>query len=58
MQTYSTLLGVGIWLLFVLGYITSKKPPKTTTRKEARRNKKIEMYAILDGLDDSVKYKV
>jgi hypothetical protein len=58
MQTYSTLLGVGIWLLVVLGYITSKKPPKTTTHKEARRNKKIEMYAILDGLDDSVKYKV
>jgi hypothetical protein len=48
---------VDVWLSVVSGYTTLKKP-KTAAQKEARRNNKMEMDAILDGLDDSVKAKV
>ena len=34
------------------------KKPKTTTQKEAKRNNKLEINTILDGLTDSVKSKV
>jgi hypothetical protein len=36
----------------------SKKPLKTAAKKELKRNNKITMDAILDGLPDSVKFKV
>jgi hypothetical protein len=34
------------------------KKPKTTVQKEARRNNKLEIDTILDGLTDSMKSKV
>jgi hypothetical protein len=34
------------------------KKPKTATQKEARRNNKLEIDSILEGLTNSVKSKV
>jgi hypothetical protein len=43
--------------LVVIGYTTSKKPPKTIDKKELII-KKLAMDVILDGLPDSIKVKV
>jgi hypothetical protein len=43
--------------IIVTGYTGSKKP-KTTTKKELKRNNKMAMDFILEGLPDSVKEKV
>jgi hypothetical protein len=50
-------LGVDVWFSVASGYNALKKP-KTTTQKEAKRNNKLAIDAILDGLIDSVKSKV
>jgi ribonuclease HI len=57
METYLKYPGAYGWLLVVSGYKAVKKP-KTTAQKEARRNNKLEMDSILDGLTDLVKSKV
>jgi hypothetical protein len=49
--------GFDIWKSIVTRYTTSKKP-KTAAKKELKRNNKIEMDFILEGLPDLVKYKV
>jgi hypothetical protein len=51
-------MGYDVWHSVVTGYNATKKPPKTTTKKELKRNNKIAMDFILEGLPDSVKDKV
>jgi hypothetical protein len=50
--------GYDVWYSVVRGYTPSKKPSKTVTKKELKRNNKIAMDFILEGLSDSVKEKV
>jgi hypothetical protein len=50
-------LGADVWFSVSPGYNALKKP-KNATQKEARRNNKLEIDTILDGLIDSVKSKV
>jgi hypothetical protein len=57
METYLKSLGVDVWISVALGYNTSKKP-KTAVQKEAKKNNKLAIDTILDGLTDSVKSKV
>jgi hypothetical protein len=46
-----------VWISVASGYNASKKP-KTAAQKEAKRNNKLAIDTILDGLTDSVKSKV
>jgi hypothetical protein len=57
METYLKALGADVWISVASGYNASKKP-KTTTQKEAKRNNKLAIDTILDGLTNSVKSKV
>jgi hypothetical protein len=57
METYLKDLWADVWISVASGYNASKKP-KTTTQKEAKRNNKLAIDTILDGLTDSVKSKV
>ena len=57
METYLKDLGVDVWISFASGYNASKKP-KTAAQKEAKRNNKLAIDTIMDGLTDSVKSKV
>jgi hypothetical protein len=50
--------GNEVWNSVVTRYTTTKKPPKTAAKKELKRNNKIAMDFILEGLHDSVKDKV
>jgi hypothetical protein len=50
--------GYDVWQSVVSRYTTTKKPPKTATKKELKRNNKIEMDFILEGLCDSFHDKV
>jgi hypothetical protein len=54
METYFKFLGADVWISAASGYNASKKP-KTATLKEAKRNNKLAIDTILDGLTDSVK---
>jgi hypothetical protein len=49
--------GYDVWYSTVIGYIGSKKP-KISANKELKRNNKITMYFILEGLPNPVKDKV
>ena len=57
METYLKALGADVWISVASGYNASKKP-KTAAQKEAKRNNKLAIDTILDGLTDSVKSKV
>ena len=57
METYLKSLGVYVWFLVASGYNALKKP-KTAAQKEAKRNNKLAIDTILDGLTDLVKSKV
>ena len=57
METYLKSLKENVWLSFASIYNAFKKP-MTGAQKEAKRNNKLEIDTILDGLRDSVKYKV
>ena len=57
METYLKSLGADVWFLVASGYNALKKP-KTAVQKEAKRNNKLAIDTILDGLTDSVKSKV
>jgi hypothetical protein len=57
METYLKSLGADVWFSVSSGYNALKKL-KTTTEKEAKRNNKLAIDTILDGLTDSVKSKV
>jgi hypothetical protein len=57
METYLKALGVDVWFSVASRYNDLKKP-KTTTQKEAKRNNKLAIDTIMDGLTDSVKSKV
>jgi hypothetical protein len=46
--------GYDIWQSVVTGYDSSKRE-KTTTKKELKKNNKIAMDFILEGLPDSVR---
>jgi hypothetical protein len=46
-----------IWLLVVIGYDSSKRE-KSTTKKELKKNKKITMDFIWEGLPNMVVEKV
>ena len=50
-------VGADVWISVASRYNASKKP-KTTAHKEAKRNNKLAIDTILDGLTDSVKSKV
>ena len=50
-------IGEYVWLSVTSGYNALKKP-NTTAQKEAKRNSKLTIDTILDGLTDSVKSKV
>jgi chromosome segregation ATPase len=56
METYLKSLGVDVWFSVASGYNALKKP-KTAAQKEAKRNNKLAIDTILDGLTDSVKSK-
>jgi hypothetical protein len=58
MKTFLQAQGCDIWRSVVTGYTTTKKPLKTATKKELKRNNKITMDFIMEGLPDSVKNKV
>jgi hypothetical protein len=57
METYLKALGEDVWISIASGYNALKKP-KTATQKEEKRNNKLAIDTILDGLTDSVKSKV
>jgi hypothetical protein len=57
METYLKSLGADVWFLISSRYNALKKP-KTATQKEAKRNNKLAIDTILDGLTDLVKSKV
>jgi hypothetical protein len=57
MKVFLGAQGYDVWYSVVTGYIGSKKP-KTATKKELKRNKKIAMDFILEGLPYPVKDKV
>jgi hypothetical protein len=57
METYLKALGAYVWFSVASGYNALKKP-KTAAQKEAKRNNKLTIDTILDGLTDSVKSKV
>ena len=57
METYLKGLGAYVWFLVASGYNALKKP-KTAAQKEAKRNNKLAIDTILDGLKKSVKSKV
>jgi hypothetical protein len=57
METYLKSLGADVWFSVASGYKAIKKP-KTAAQEEARRNNKLAIDTILDGLTDSVKSKV
>jgi hypothetical protein len=57
METYLKALGAGVCFSIASGYNALKKP-KTAAQKEAKRNNKLAIDTILDGLTDSVKSKV
>jgi hypothetical protein len=57
METYLKALGADVWFSVASGYNALKKP-KTAAQKEAKRNNKLAIDTILDGLTDSVKSKV
>jgi hypothetical protein len=50
-------MGYYIWLSFVIGYDSSKRE-KTKTKKELKKNKKIEMDFVWEGLPNTVREKV
>jgi hypothetical protein len=58
MRVFLQAQGFDIWNSVVSGYTAPKKPLKNATKKELKRNNKMAMDAILDGLSDSVKFKV
>jgi hypothetical protein len=57
METYLKALGVDVWFSVASGYNALKKP-KVASQKEAKRNNKMAIDTILDGLTNSVKSKV
>jgi hypothetical protein len=57
METYLKALVADVWFSVASGYNALKKP-KTAAQKEAKRNNKLAIDTILDGLTDSVKSKV
>jgi hypothetical protein len=57
MENYLKDLGVDVWFLVSSRYNDLKKP-KTVAQKEEKRNNKLAIDTILDGLTDSVKSKV
>jgi hypothetical protein len=54
METYLKDLRVDFWISIASGYNALKKP-KTAAQKEAKRNNKLTIDTILDGLTDSMK---
>jgi hypothetical protein len=57
MENYLKALGADVWFSVASGYNALKKP-KSATQKEAKRNNKLTIDTILDGLTNSVKSKV
>ena len=57
METYLKSLGEDVWFSVASGYNALKKP-KTASQNEAKRNNKLAIDTILDGLTDLVKSKV
>jgi hypothetical protein len=58
MKSFLQAQGCDIWRSVVTGYTTTKNPLKTASKKELKRNNKIVMDFIMEGLPDSVKNKV
>jgi hypothetical protein len=54
---YLKSLGANVWFSVASGYNALKKP-KTIAQKEAKRNNKLAIDTILNGLTNSVKSKV
>jgi hypothetical protein len=57
MENYLKALGEDVWFSVASGYNALKKP-KTLSQKEAKRNNKLEIDTILDGLTYPVKSEV
>jgi hypothetical protein len=57
MKNYFKSLGEDVWFSFASKYNALKKP-NIAVQKEARRNNKLAIDTILDGLKDLVKSKV
>jgi tRNA(His) 5'-end guanylyltransferase len=57
METYLKNRGADVCFSVASGYNALKKP-KTATQKEAKRNNKLTIDTILDGLKDLVKSQV
>jgi len=57
MKTFLGEQGYDVWYSIVTGY-TDPKKPRTVAKKELKRNNKMVMDFILEGLCDLVKEKV
>ena len=57
MKVFLQAHGHYIWISFVTGYDSSKRE-KIVAKKELKKNKKIEMYFIQEGLPNPVREKV
>jgi hypothetical protein len=57
MKVFLHVWGYYIWISFVIGYDSSKRA-KTTTKKELKKNKKIAMDFIREGLPNPIREKV
>jgi hypothetical protein len=57
MENYLKSLGIDFWFSVTSRYNALKKP-KTAAQKEEKRNNKLTIDTMLDGLIDSVKSKV
>jgi hypothetical protein len=57
METYLKYLGEDVWFSVASGY-NALNEPKVASQKEEKRNNKLAIDTILDGLTDLVKSKV
>ena len=57
MKVFLQAQGYHIWLSVIIGYDSSKRE-KTATKKELKKNKKIAVDFIWEGLDNPVREKV
>ena len=58
MEVYLQALGCDVWYLVNSGYIAPKRPPKSITKNELKKNNAMAMDAILYGLSNSMKHKL
>lgn len=58
MKEFIGAMGYDVWKSTATGYTRLKRPPKSIANKELKRNNKLAMDSIVEGLVVSVKDKV